>query len=184
MIRFVRRKSAGGPAAGTPAPRRRLRPAWRPLALAGLALAVLGLNGCASDPCGGGCGSGHFAGITNGIRNAGASVQSAMSRVFRCHKCKGYAPAGCDSCGGGGVVEGVPVEGGTVIPGPVVPAPGSSLAPPTKESNPTILEPAAPGAGRSSVVVERRAGERAAGRPSPFGLRPDAADRERRPRAG
>ncbi len=142
MIRFVRRKSAGGPRAGTPAPRRRPRPAWRPLALAGLAVTVLGLNGCASDPCGG-CGSGHFAGIGNSIRNAGATVQSAMSRVFHCKRCNGYAPAGCDSCGGGGVVEGVPVEG-AVIPGPVVPAPGSSLAPPSKESNPTILEPAAP----------------------------------------
>ncbi|HEY2159074.1 MAG TPA: hypothetical protein VGH33_25830, partial [Isosphaeraceae bacterium] len=146
-MRFMRGKSAGGPAAGTPAPRRRPRPAWRPPALAGLALAVLGLNGCASDPCGGGgCGGGgHFAGITNGIRNAGASVQSAMSRVFRCHKCKGYAPAGCDSCGGGGVVEGVPVEGGTVIPGPVVPIPGPGISP-SKENPPTILEPAAPGA--------------------------------------
>ncbi len=142
MIRFLRRKSAGGPAVETPAPRRRPLPAWRPTALAGLALAVLGLNGCASDPCGG-CGGGHLTAIGNGIRSATASVQGAMARVFHCKRCNGYAPAGCDSCGGGAVVEGVPVEGGTVIPGPVVPGP--SLAPPTKESNPTILDPVAPG---------------------------------------
>ena len=138
-MRFMRRKSAGGPAAGTPAPR---RPAWaarRPLALACLALAVLGLNGCSSDPCHG-CGFG--AGIGNSFRSATQSVQSTMSRMFHCKKCKGHASAaGCDTCGGG-VVEGVPVEGGaTVIPGvPIVP--GAAPSAPSKiEENPRILNP-------------------------------------------
>lgn len=142
-MRFMRRKSAGGPAAGTPAPRRPAWSAWRHLALAGLGLVVLGLNGCASDPCNG-CGGGHFAGLTNGLRNASQSVQSTMSRIFHCKKCKGYAPVGgCDTCGGG-VVEGVPIEGGAVIPGPVPVVPGTPMGAPNKESAPTILDPLPP----------------------------------------
>ena len=162
-MRFMRRKSAGGPANGTPAPR---RPAWaaaRPLALACLALATLGIDGCASDPCGGG---GCFSGIGNNLRNASAGFRNAAGKMFHCKKCKGGVVAGgCDTCGGG-VVEGVPVEGGAVIPGPIITTPGQSVSP-SKENPPTILDPLPPPGGSGGA----RGGSTGSS-VSPSGLRP------------
>ena len=145
-MRNLRRKSAGGPIDGTPAPRSPAGRASRPLALACLALATLGQVGCHSGPCGeGGCGTRLFSGVRSGFRSAGDSIRGVSGKIFH-HKNRGYASGG-ECCGGeggvvGGMVEGMPadgsvISGGSMVPGPVV-------SPPINEQGPTILEPAPP----------------------------------------
>lgn len=140
-----RRKSAGGLDGGASAARCRAGGLWRRLALASVALAALGLDGCASNPCNG-CGL--VGGIGDGFRRVGDGVRNTTGRIFR-HKSRGMtAVAGCDNCGEGGAVEGMgmamPMEGGmmsggAVMPGPIIQAPPGAI-----DENPTILEPAAP----------------------------------------
>jgi len=168
----LRRKTAGGPAAGSPAPRRLGGRAVRHLALAGLALAAIGLEGCQSGacgPCGGASRIGN--GVGTAFRRAGEGIRGAGARIFH-HK--SAAPAG-ECCGGGvvagGVVEGVPIEGavggGQVVPGPVISAPAD-------ESAPTLLNPLPPAGsgGATGGGTTGGAGGRGAGNRQSFLRRP------------
>ncbi len=140
-MRNLRRKSAGGPLGGTSAARRLAGVAWRRLAMACLAIATVGVDGCASSPCKGCGGGGIGSGITSGFRRAGDSVRNTTARIFR-HKSAGTA--GCDTCGGSGsAVEGMPMEGSVISGGSMI-QPGLPPSAPINEANPEILDPLPP----------------------------------------